>query len=105
MARAVPGPGGCLLLTPEYPGQEVETVYVSGYGRAAVARIIWANNFGTVGLSTHEVIHIPECPNTGWWRRGVRLPFCIEPSHLALGHNIERCQHSHERVRAYEGGR
>ena len=61
------------------------------------ARIMWAETYGFSSASLKEleskmVIHIGECPNTGEERGGVRLPLCIEPTHLRLGdqHDAQR---------------
>jgi hypothetical protein len=78
-ARAERTPDGCLVLHPRHERHRPNRVnFERQYFQ--LTRLIYAENEGEVGLDSHEVVHIAECPHT----EGPGKPLCIEPSHLAL---------------------
>lgn len=85
-------PEGCLI----HSGREGVTIRGEVY---SPARLMWAEancytSDAERALNTHEVIHVPTCPNTG-----DIFPLCIEPSHLMLGDSSMKTSNQRSRGR------
>lgn len=88
---------GCLIWTPRNNSPNLISIHG---GLWCVQRLMWSEfNVHTLDLrhklDTHEVIHIAECPNTGYGK-----PLCIEPTHLTLGDQVNRNRYANERRKA-----